>query len=388
MAIRIVICPHANRVRDRHIHIRKYPTEKTSKERTFMDQQIIARFNAAILQEAVQRYDIASGQIKPLDAFESFIYEFERDGQGYILRIGHSLRKSAALIQGEVDWINHLARAGVSVARAIPSASGQLVEAIADGEGGQFLVTAFIKATGQKPWDAGWTPARFENYGRLLGQMHALAIDYQPEPASRRPDWNDVSMQFIELYLPESEVITHQKYRALLEHIQTLPKGRTAYGLIHQDAHQNNFLMDTDGKLTLFDFDDCAYSWFINDIAIALFYISMDAEELGYPSTAAFTQEFMTHFLRGYRQAYTLEPVWLKEIPTFLKLRELELYAVVHRDFEIRGVEHWSLDKFMLIRDFDVDNSGHMWIANFMKNRRTNLEQDRPFIDFDFESLA
>lgn len=353
-----------------------------------MDGQIIARYNDSILQEAMQRYGIAKDQIKPLDAFESFIYEFEHDAQDYILRIGHSFRKSEALIQAEVDWINYLARGGVSVARAIPSTSGKLVETIEDDQGGQFLVTAFIRAAGQVPWDAGWTPSRYENYGRLLGEMHALAVDYQPALASKRPEWDDASMKFIELYLPESEVHAHQKYQSLLEHIHTLPKDSASYGLIHQDAHQNNFFMDADGALTLFDFDECAYSWFINDIAIVLFYISMDAEELGFPTVRAFTQEFMTHFLRGYGQAYRLDDTWLKEIPHFLKLRELELYAVVHRDFEINDVEHWSLENFKRIRGFDVDNSGHMWIASFMRDRKTNIEQDRPFIEFDFESLA
>ena len=353
-----------------------------------MDQQIIARFNDSILQEAMQRYGIAIDQIKPLDAFESFIYEFEREGAGYILRIGHSFRKSEALIRGEVDWINYLARGKVSVARAIPSKSGQLVESIADDQGGQFLVTAFVKAKGQRPWEAGWTPARYENYGRLLGKMHALAVDYQPVPAWRRPEWEDVSLQFIDSYLPETEVIAHQKYQSLLKHIYSLPKDQASYGLIHQDAHQNNFLMDADDTLTLFDFDDCAYSWFINDIAIVLFYISMDAEEFGFPSAASFTHEFMTHFLRGHRQAYTLDPAWLKEIPSFLKLRELELYAVIHRDFNIKDAEHWSLEGFKRIPDFDVNNSGHLWIANFMQNRKSNIEQDLPFIDFDFESLA
>ncbi|MGZ9224336.1 MAG: phosphotransferase enzyme family protein, partial [Anaerolineales bacterium] len=283
---------------------------------------------------------------------------------------------------------NTLARGGVSVARAIPSESGNLVEAIDDEQGGQFLVTAFVKAAGQKPWEAGWTPARFENYGRLLGKMHALAVGYQPVPAWKRPEWDDPSMKFIELYLPPSEISAHQKYQAVLEHITSLPKDRASYGLIHQDAHQNNFFMDADGTLTLFDFDDCAYSWFINDIAIVLFYISMDAEDLGFPSPAAFTQEFMTHFLRGYRQAYTLDDTWLKEVPHFLKLRELELYAVVHRDFDIKNVEHWSLESFRRIPGFDINNSGHMWIANFMRDRKQNIEQDVPFIDFDFESLA
>ena len=359
-----------------------------------MDSKIIARFNDSILQEAMHRYGIAPHQIKPLDAFESFIYEFEREGAkshngpGYILRIGHSLRKSEALIQGEVDWINYLARGGVSVARAIPSERWKLVEVIDDGQGGQFLVTAFVKAQGQKPWDAGWTPARYENYGRLLGQMHALAVCHQPVPAWRRPEWDDGSLDFIELYLPESEVIAHQKYRSVLEHIQNLPRDKASYGLIHQDVHQNNFFMDADGALTLFDFDDCVYSWFINDIAIVLFYISMDAEELGFPDSASFTQEFLFHFLRGYRQAYSLSPAWLKEIPVFLKLRELELYAVVHRDFDIKDIEHWSIERFQQIPGFDVNHGSHLWIANFMRDRKPRIEQDLPVIDFDFESLV
>ena len=352
-----------------------------------MDAQIIARYNDSILQEATQCYGIAKDEIQPLDAFESFIYEFQRGGEAFILRIGHSLRKSEDLIRGEVDWINRLASGGVSVARAVPSGRGSLVETIDDGQGGQFLVTAFVKAVGEKPWEAGWTPARFQNYGRLLGKMHALAVEYQPAPAWRRPEWDDPSMKFVEMYLPASEVGAHREYRSVLEHINSLPKDRDSYGLIHQDAHQNNFFMDGDGTLTLFDFDDCAYSWFINDIAIVLFYISMDAGELGFPTPEAFTQEFMTHFLRGYRQAYHLDRAWLKEIPHFLKLRELELYAVVHRDFDIRDVEHWSPESFQRIRDFDVENSGHMWIAEFMRDRKNRIEQAVPFIDFDFESL-
>lgn len=352
-----------------------------------MDQQTIARFNNSILHVAMQRYGIAENQIKPLDAFESFIYEFERDGEGYILRIGHSFRKSEALIQGEVDWINHLANGGVSVAKAIPSDNGKLVEAIEDGQGGQFFATAFVKAAGQAPWDAGWSPTRYESYGELLGKMHALAIDYEPPVSAwRRLEWDDASMKFIELYLPESEVTAHQEYKSLLQHIYSLPKDKSSYGLIHQDAHQNNFFMDANGKLTLFDFDDCAYSWFINDIAIVLFYISMDAQEFGYPTVTAFTQEFMTHFLKGYRTAYTLDNSWLKEIPHFLKLRELELYAVVHRDFEIKGIEHWSLEGFMSTPGFDARDEGHTWIANFMRDRKQNIEQGLPFIDFDFES--
>jgi Ser/Thr protein kinase RdoA (MazF antagonist) len=329
-----------------------------------MEQQIRDRYRDPILQEAMRRYGIANDKIRPLDAFESFIYEFERGPYAYILRIAHTLRRSEALIQGEVDWINYLAERGVSVARAIRSETGKLVEAVDDGQSGQFLVTAFVKAQGQPPWEL-WTPKLYETYGYLLGSMHALAEHYQPaELAWKRPNWDDDLMEFVERYLPASEAVAKQKYQALRDHLHTLPKENTAYGLIHQDAHGSNFLVDETGTITLFDFDECVYSWFINDIAIVLFYIVMDAED--WP---AFTREFMTHFLRGYLQAHWLEPTWLKEMPCFLKLREIELYAVMHRDFEVNNIDNW-------------------WCARFMWERKYKIEHDVPFIDFDFEALS
>lgn len=70
-----------------------------------MNSRIIQRYSDGILQEAIQRYGIPKDGIKAIDTFESFIYEYEKEGKGYILRIGHSMRKNKALIQGEVDWI-------------------------------------------------------------------------------------------------------------------------------------------------------------------------------------------------------------------------------------------------------------------------------------------
>src|SRR5215211_121047 len=114
-----------------------------------MNQLIKDRYNDTILQEAIQRYGIAKDKIHGRKAFESFIFEFERDSEPYILRLAHSFRRSEALILGEVDWINYLAEGGVSVAKAIPSEAGKLVEVIEDQQGGSFLATAFVKAQGE-----------------------------------------------------------------------------------------------------------------------------------------------------------------------------------------------------------------------------------------------
>jgi Ser/Thr protein kinase RdoA (MazF antagonist) len=269
------------------------------------------------------------------------------------------------LIQAEVDWINYLATGGASVARAILSAQGRLVEAIDDGHGRQFLATAFVKAQGQSPWESGWSPALYETYGQLIGRMHALSRRYQPaDPTWQRPHWDDAELMDVERFLPANDTIVRQKYRELLTTLRALPRSIETYGLVHQDAHGGNFLVDDAGCITLFDFDDCAYSWYANDIAIVLFYMITNRAE-----AVEVTRQFMPHFLRGYRRESRLDPIGLKEIPHFLKLREIELYAVIHRSFDVGH----------------IDNA---WCAKFMEGRKARIERDMPYVEFDFESLA
>jgi Ser/Thr protein kinase RdoA (MazF antagonist) len=331
-----------------------------------MEQRIKERFTDPILHETMQQYAIESGAIRLLDGFESFIYEFDRGSDAYILRIGHSLRRNAALIHGEVEWINYLASGGASVANAILSEGNQLVESFDDHHGGQFLATAFMKAPGKPVWKSGgWTPELFVTYGRLLGRIHTLTKQYTPSnTAWKRPEWDDPINLDGDRHMPASETCVREKFHDVMAYLQELPKDDESYGLIHQDAHAGNFFVDEAGQITLFDFDDCVYSWFIYDIAMALFYTANDVDE-----KAAFTQNFMSHFLRGYAQENRLDPKWLKEIPYFLKFREIDLYAIIHRSF-------------------DVEHLDDPWCARYMKNRKERIEQDVPFIDFDFESLT
>ncbi len=96
-----------------------------------MDPTIRNRFNDDILSEAMRRYDIAPDDIEQGGGFESFIYRYTRDDERFILRLTHTFRRTPELIRGEVDWINYLAAGGATVARAVVSAGGELVEAVA-----------------------------------------------------------------------------------------------------------------------------------------------------------------------------------------------------------------------------------------------------------------
>ncbi len=330
-----------------------------------MDPEIVKRYNNEILHAAMQRFGIQKHQIKRLDGFESFIYEFYRPQDGeFILRISHSGRRTPELIAGEVDWINYLERGGANVSRAILSNQGKLVEPLEDGHGEHFLATAFIKAQGASSWETEWTPEFVQHYGSVIGHIHTLTKAYVPfHPSWRRPEWDSAENLNTANLLPASETAALLKFQELMHHFDTLPKTGESYGLIHQDAHGGNFFVH-EGQITLFDFDDCVYSWFIYDIAMVLFYAALWKDD-----KAAFTQDFMRDFLRGYAQENALDPIWLRELPYFLKLREIDLFGLIQHDF-------------------DMETLDDPWNVGYMKGRKELIDKDVPFIDFDWISLA
>jgi Ser/Thr protein kinase RdoA (MazF antagonist) len=330
-----------------------------------MDPKIAALFNDDILRAASKRYDILPDTLRQQDGYESFIYEFRRPDGDYILRISHNERRSQDLIRGEVDWINYLFDGGTSVARAVFSPAGNLVEPVDDGRGGQFLCTAFTRARGGIAGKEQINECLFLNYGRLMGRMHALAKTYRlPDPAWKRPEWDDPSNMSADLWMPEKYAHLLPKYRALMDHLSRLPRQADSYGMIHQDAHLGNLFVDEAYNLTLFDFDDCVYGHFIHDIAMVLFYIA----DWGGEDKPGFTGRFMPIFLQGYCEHNRLDLHWLAELPYFLKLREIDLFAQ--------------------ILFTDGETPSHPWSRRYMLGRGERLNQDLPFIQFDWGSLG
>ena len=335
-----------------------------------MDKAIRDRYSDAILHEAMARYAIAADQIEPGDGFESFIYRFRRDGAPAILRVTHSLRRSPEQIRGEVDWINFLAAGGATVAGALLSARGELVEEIDDGQGGRFLATAFAFAPGRPPWEVGWTPARTEAYGRLIGRMHALTKSYAPpDPAWRRPSWPAVFANEINGLLTGRDEVILDRYRAITRRIEAMPRGPDEYGLIHFDAHSANLHVEGD-TLTLFDFDDCVYNWFIGDIAMVVFYMITNAAD-----PLAVLADFLPPFLRGYRAENRLDPRWLPAIHDFLTTREIDLYAVIQRSYDLPNGDA-------------AEAIPHPWPRQFMTGRRARILAGTSYVEFDFAMLA
>ncbi|MBJ7546173.1 phosphotransferase, partial [Pseudomonas sp. OA3] len=114
--------------------------------------------------------------------------------------------------------------------------------------------------------------------------------------------------------------------REVLERTQALLRGQTEaygmaperFGLVHCDMRLANLLVDGE-RLTVIDFDDCGFSWFVYDFAACLSFLEEDPR----------VGEFLAAWLEGYRSVAPLSEEDERAIPMFLMLRRMQLTAWV-----------------------------------------------------------
>ncbi|MGC9396043.1 MAG: phosphotransferase enzyme family protein [Anaerolineae bacterium] len=327
--------------------------------------------NAPFLDAAARRYGVSDADLTPMvGGHVTHVYSFTKDGKAYVLRITPPNEEiSLHAMRAILPWMYFLAEGGASVAAPVLSQNGNLIELI-EQDGQTYIAVAFERAPGirgeELTFDQ-WNDALFECLGKTAGKMHALAKRYTPSSADlRRPEWNVATNCYhpSEELLP-SEAIVAEKQARLFAYVQTLPRDRDNYGMIHADLHGGNFFVDVaTNTVTVFNFDDCAYGWYVMDIAMSVF----DMLVL-YPGTdrKAFTIRFLQSYLKGYLTKNALDAFWLGQLPQFLKLLEIGVYAQVYAYHDPADTESW--------------------VGKFMANRKFRIEHDVPYIDLDFEHL-
>lgn len=317
-----------------------------------------------VLNKAASLYGVTPERLKPVGGLENIVYEYTCHGEPFILRFTHSSHRRMELVKGEIDFLNYLADNNAPVSRAVPSENGTLVEAITLKDS-YYSVVAFEKAKGIPAVKMNideQSNSFFQEMGQAIGKLHALTKEYIPPHNCKRLEWHEDDFYYSEKYVPSQSIIV-KKSKTLIEYLLTLPKDRNSYGLIHEDVNLSNIYIHN-GKITLFDFDDSEYSWFVHDIAVALFFMIMDT---GVQEKESFAHAFLRNFMKGYRKENTLTPFWLKHIPVFLTLHVILCYNIINYDCDLNNLDPWC--------------------QRFMHKRKHALENDIPFVDIDVSWL-
>lgn len=98
--------------------------------------------------------------------------------------------------------------------------------------------------------------------------------------------------------------------------LATYGTGADRFGLIHADMRLANLLVEGDA-VTVIDFDDCGYGWFLYDLAAALSFIE----------TSPQAPHLKARWLQGYRAIRRLSDEDLAMVEAMILLRRMALLA-------------------------------------------------------------
>ncbi|MFT4413670.1 phosphotransferase enzyme family protein [Fredinandcohnia humi] len=261
--------------------------------------------------------------------FHNEVYVLE--GEKKIVRISES-RKSRDMVSQELAWMKFLYERGVALPKpemALESEGGRVRTYFEFIKGEQIDVTN----------SAHWNPQTFKQFGRIIGKIHALSKEFETAEM-HRPIWT-IDNQDVYMIRNCLESLVQEKYDRLMAKLVSYNSSQDTFGLIHNDFHQGNLILTKQGELVTIDFDECAYNWYAQDIAV-MFYHAFWQDSSFNGESDHFCHTFMGNFFKGYIEENLLHEDIIKQIPIFLKLREIFLFRLFLEKWDMANLEEWQ----------------------------------------------
>lgn len=319
----------------------------------------------------LERYGFIGCVLEPLCYSENHTYRVTRQNGKPVatLRICRPGYRSLRELQAEIDWLSYLNNEvklkGIEIIRPILALDGSAVQAVTLPDGSVFHGVAFAYMDGVTPDEGdGETMRRlFRRLGSLAAALHEHTRGLEPAAAPRelnhglrpgitlgeqmrglgtaaalrvsfippitRPVWDcDTTLGSHALwgdwrvfagFTPQEKELLERAETRIRAAMVAYGKPRERFGLIHADMRLANLLVEGD-ILKLLDFDDCAYSWHLFDLAASLSFIEARPDVL----------DLIASWLEGYQTAsatHPLEETDMAIIPSLIMMRRLQLTA-------------------------------------------------------------
>ena len=289
-----------------------------------MDEQLL-------IQQAEQLYSLENYGITRVPGHEggrSTVYIFTKtDGKKTVLRVSSLPDRSEADYLAETEFVHYLACHGASVTDVIPSKNHCLVERC-ELDGQTAYLCMFEYAEGMLICDNGYRYREghpleeyFFNTGKTLGMIHRLAKQYVPQHP-RMSYKEKYNRAYIDKLIPVRYEALKASIFERLEQFDALPVGPEAFGMVHFDFSDGNYHIDmTNGRITVFDFDNCMNCWYMFDLA------NLWTHGEGWCRGITGADErmaYMTHYfdtvLAGYRTETDVPDALLAQLPLFIDM--------------------------------------------------------------------
>lgn len=275
---------------------------------------------AEIVREAVSRYSLAAdARVTFVRHGENTTYRLEAAGRQFALRINRPGYQTVAAIRSELAWMDSLRESGVPTPPAHAGPDGERIQVL-DPNGRTAVLLEWIDGTPLNHVDA---VEPWRRLGELMARIHEHSRRWDRPDWFTRPPWDAEALVGDKprwgppdpegLLRPVDREAVEACRMVVRERLAALGTDRDRYGLIHGDLGFENALVCPDGRVAVIDFDDCGESWYLHELAVALY---------PYDGTDGFDAR-RDALVSGYRSVSTLPQELLDELPTFLMARRI-----------------------------------------------------------------
>ena len=290
----------------------------------------------AFARASLAAYGRASDSaLRLLSLSENATYLVE-DGEPMVLRVHRPGYHSLDAIRSELSWMKALrTETSVTTPELICAQDGSdVVSAVVDDAVLHVDAVSYIRGcTAEEDPDA----VGFDELGRLTAMMHDHARHWSAPAGFTRFRWD------LETILgPQARWGNWRLAPGLTEQDRNWI-GRAAadisnrltefgcepdrFGLVHADLRLANLMVDPSDPgsgITVIDFDDCGWSWYLADLGAAVSFI----EDV--PAGERIISEWLT----GYLDVGSIAPDHLELIPAFVMMRRIMLTAWIASHFD------------------------------------------------------
>ena len=317
------------------------------------------------IEQAKRLYGLEGFETKPSAEHEggrnSVFVCSKNSEKKYVLRISDLDDRIMEDYLAETEYIRFLKENGASVADVIPSVNGALVEKIEEA-----YVSLFEYAKGMLMFDNGYryregAPLEeyFYNVGKTIGRIHKLSQEY--EPSHKRMSYFDkYNMQYIDQLIPDTYGELKKVIAKRIEEFRKLPVNDDVFGMVHFDYCDGNYHVDmSSGDITVFDFDNCIFCWYMFDLAHTWTHgIGWCQFEPDPKKRVAFMEHYFDTVLEGYRSEADVSEDMLSKLQLFI---DMTLIESIVNEFECASREGEEVDEedigqaaFCLINDIPL----------------------------------
>lgn len=294
-----------------------------------MSESLFSPADGDVARLAVDHYGLSDQRtLRMINLSENATYLIADPGTGRdgILRVHRVDYHDRAAIESELDWLTAVGTdAGVSTPRVIRTTEGDRVVSV-EVEGKTRHAVLFEVVPGIEPDEVAIDTASFEALGAITARMHRHARSWSRPPGFTRFSWDwDHSLGDQPRWGrwqdgigvgPEEAAVLGAAASLVRQRLAAYGQADDRFGLVHADLRLANLLVD-DGQVSVIDFDDCGFSWFMYDFGTAVSFIEHDPR----------LPEWQEAWLHGYRSVEDLSTEHEEELATFVMLRRLLLVA-------------------------------------------------------------